>query len=79
MRVIDNRDTVFTPNMLMLGCEVFHPVDIIYCVSQQNKSTDTPPEYVNKLMEIMGRSHCIAHETLKSNLRRQKRAYDMKL
>ena len=79
MRAMVNRDTGFTPNMLMLGHVVFRPVDIMYGVSQQNKSFDTPPEYVKKLSEIMRRSHHIARETLKSNLRRQKRTYDKKL
>ena len=49
MRAMVNRDTGFTPNMFMLGREVFRPVDIMYRVSQQNKSTDTPPEYVKKV------------------------------
>ena len=79
MRVMVNRDIGFTPNMYMLGQEVFHPVDIMYGVSQQNKSTDTPPEYVKKLMEIVRRFHRIARETLKSNLRQQKRTYDTKI
>ena len=79
MRAMVNRDTGFTPNMLMLGREAFRQVDIMYGVSQQNKSTDTPPEYVKKLLEIMRRSHCIARETLKSNLWHQKRTYDTKL
>ena len=79
MRAMVNRDTGFTPNMLMLGHEVFHPVDIMYGVSIQYKSTDTPLEYVKKLMDIMRRSHRIARENLKSNLRRQKRTYDTKL
>ena len=79
MRAMVNRDTGFTPNMLMLGREVICPVDIMYGVSLQNKSLDTPPEYVKKLSELMRRSHHIARETLKSNLRRQKRTYDTKL
>ena len=73
-----NRSTGFTPNMLMLGREVFIP-EVLLGVAQANKKGLAEPAYVQALRENLQRAHTTARETLRSSQAVQKRYYDLKL
>ena len=79
MRAMVNRDTGFSPNMLMLGREVYRPVDLLYDIPRVNTKNETPPEFVKRLDCKIRTSHAVARKTLKCNLQRQKKTYDLRI
>ncbi len=72
------RNTGFTPNLLMLGREVSTPIDIMLG-TMQCINADFTSEYVRKLADAMSESHKLARETLRAAQLRQKKDYDTKL
>ena len=72
-----NRNTGFTPNMMMLGREVMGPVDLLF--GNCDDKLDSSAEYVIKLKDILGQVHTLAREHLESSQLTQKRDYDLKL
>ena len=48
-----NRSTGFTPNKLMLGREVFKPVDLIYGLAKQNQKTEQVSDFVKRVEQQM--------------------------
>ncbi len=60
-----NRQTGFTPNMLMLGREVTQPVDLN--VPSVGKKVPRPPDqYVAELETMMMKAHQVARDNLKN-------------
>ncbi len=53
IRATVNRDTGFTPNMMVLGREVNMPLDIFFGVSSSNLKVSNPPEYVRRLLSTL--------------------------
>lgn len=79
IRSTENRNTGYTPNMLMLGREIQLPVDVMTCVSIFNKQLKEPSEYVENLKNTLQDVHQIVRENIQSAQFRQKRDYDVKL
>ena len=77
MRAMVNRDTAFSTNMLMLGREVYRPVDLLYDIPRVNTMNESPPEFVKRLDSKIQTSHAVARKMLKCNLQRQKKTYDL--
>ena len=72
-----NKQTGFTPNMLMLGREVTSPTELIF-PGVKPKEIDTE-SYVYKLQESMKDAFEIARDTLKTNTKYMKRHHDKKI
>ena len=70
-----NRNTGFSANKLMLGREVNTPVELMFPGAPKNQQP--VEEFVNKLEEVMLLSHEIARKTLKVELKRAKKHYDL--
>ena len=72
-----NRNTGFTPNLMMLGREVMLPVDLM--IGNLEQKYDCAAEYVVKLRNMLKQVHTLARENLLASQMRQKRDYDLKL
>ena len=79
IRSTENRNTGYTPNMLMLGREIQLPVDLMTGVSIVNKQLKEPSDYVKSLKNTLEDVHQIVRENIQSAQFRQKRDYDVKL
>ena len=71
------RQTGFTPNMLMLGREVIQPVDLMFKPPGGDKVL-SPIAWVEKLTASLDKAHTIARERLQGKQHYQKRYYDLK-
>ena len=77
IRATVNRQTGFTPNLMMLGREVNQPIDILLgTITEQGKREI--PDYVKSLAESLQEVHRIARDNLRMAQRRQKRDYDLR-
>ena len=66
-----------TPNLMMLGKEVYLPLDVCFHPDTMPESVDTPStDYVTELRDNLQNVHEHAREQLQSAMRRQKRHYD---
>ncbi|CAC5383703.1 unnamed protein product [Mytilus coruscus] len=61
IRATENRQTGFTPNVMMLGREVFHPIDLMLRTSRD--TAKDPPEYIKQLTETLYQVHELARVT----------------
>ena len=75
IRSVPNRQTGFTPNMMMLGREVRHPADLLYPSDSPEESH--PSEFVQKLRERFLSAHALVRERLQGTQQRQKDYYDI--
>ena len=73
-----NRQTGFTPNRMMLGREVFQPIDLSLGTPRNNTSKYMPVEWVQQLISSLNDCHQLVRERLKSTQERQKRYYDIR-
>ncbi|CAC5372596.1 unnamed protein product [Mytilus coruscus] len=69
-----------TPNMMMLGRNIFLPMEAVIPrpdgpIESASPETD---KYVNELQDAMSKSHALARKHLKQNSEYQKRYYDLK-
>ena len=64
LRSTRNRQTGYTPNMLLHGREIALPIDVKLGVPEQNLANETPHEYVKHLTEVLPK----IHETVRSKL-----------
>ena len=71
-----NRGTGFTPNKLMLGREVYQPLELVCGVEREEKPVY---EYIQQLERDMSDAHITARKALKSGQCRQKRDYDVNI
>ena len=74
-----NRNTGFTPNMMMLGREILKPADIIFNLVGNKQAAVGELEYVKKLRKTLERVHEIERKNLQAVQKRQKRTYDLKM
>lgn len=79
LRATLNRQTGFTPNMMMLGREVTQPVDVLMGTAAANTKGLGPASYVEQLRKTLGEAHAQARGTLHAAQAIQKRDYDLKL
>ena len=71
-----NRSTGFTPNMMMLGREVFLPDSLQFGLEVPVAGSKS--EYVAKLRSILTKVHNLARESLATAQMHQKRDYDLR-
>ena len=72
-----NRQTGFTPNLMMLGREVMLPVHLL--IGEIETQGLAPAEYVKRLRSVLRNVHTLARDKLESSQCRQKRDYDLRL
>ena len=77
-RATPHESTGETPNMLMLGREVFLPLDLMTRVASDMDEGDIQSDYAYQLREGMRFAHDRAREHLRNSTRRQKKYYDQK-
>lgn len=77
VRSTRNRQTGFTPNLMMLGREVFQPVDVLFGMAKVQSEEKEVPQYILDLVETMNMAHSIARDNLDTAQERQKRTYDL--
>ena len=73
-----NSSTGFTPNMLMLGREVYQPQDIWLGVAERRQGGKEPLEHVQDLEKSLDEVHEMARQHLKAAQHRQKRLHDLR-
>ena len=73
-----NRQTGFSPNFLMLGREVLHPIDFMLNPGGEEERR-TPGTYAARHQEAMRIAHREVRQKLQQSQRRQKRDYDLRL
>jgi hypothetical protein len=71
-----NRQTKFTPNLLMLGGEVTQPIDLILGTTDLNNPGKEIPEYLSDLRTNISECHEIARDNICNSQKRQKHYYD---
>ena len=71
IRAMPNRSTGFSPNLMMLGREVFGPKDLLFRLYDQEGDQE-PLAYVKKLLDILSRTHETARQHLKVAQEKQK-------
>jgi hypothetical protein len=79
IRAMEHRSTGYSANMMMLGTEVLQPIDILFRSAGEQFRNENPAEYVKHLRETLREVHELAAEKLRTQLRYQKRTYDLKL
>ncbi|XP_053388273.1 uncharacterized protein LOC128551439 [Mercenaria mercenaria] len=79
LRASVNRHTGFTPNMLMLGREVYMPADLVFPTIEKEQEEADYTDYVGQLEQGIKTAHETARKILKSNVEVMKRNYDVKL
>jgi len=78
IRSAKNPQTGFSPNLLMLGREVFQPVDIMFGNVALNTERFDHSDYLKELAQTLHQVHSLARETLKTSQDIQKKTYDLK-
>ncbi len=79
IRSMVNRQTGFTPNMMMLGREVLQPVDLLLGTPEGQRPISTPAPYLQRLVDRLRHIHNMARSHLRTTQVRQKRDYDLRL
>ncbi|XP_038062372.1 uncharacterized protein LOC119732841 [Patiria miniata] len=77
-RSTPHESTGETPNMLMLGRELYLPLDLTTRVTAKDGEVSEETDYALQLREDMQLAHERAREVLKCSARRQKKCYDQK-
>ena len=77
IRASKSVQTGFTPNLMILGREVFQPLDLILGTPKLSCEKREVSQYIKELMETLKIAHDIARENLKTTQERQKRTYDL--
>ena len=76
MRSAVNRNTGMTPNMMMLGREINTPMELT--IPGKDSDPKSPEEYCTKLQTSLQKTHEIARDCLKTQLKRAKSDHDVK-
>ena len=76
LRSCKNRGTGISPNMMMLGRECYLPGDLTFPL--KGEKFDSPDEFVQKLADKLKSAHESARVTLKTQLKKEKRNYDLR-
>ena len=74
MRATVNRSTGFTPNKLMLGREVSHPLQLMTGVTTPTQPLD---EYVEGVRQALEQAHALARDSLGERQMRQRQDYQI--
>ena len=76
---MEHRATGFSANMMMLGMEVFKPIDILMRTAGEHYRDENPAGYVQHLRKVLREVHDLAAKKLRTQLKYQQRNYDLKL
>ena len=76
---MEHRATGYSANMMMLGMEVFQPIDILMRTAGEHFRDENPAGYVQHLRQVLRDVHSLASKKLRTQLNCQKRYYDLKL
>ena len=69
---MEHRSTGFSANMMMLGMEVFQPIDILMCTAGTHYHNEDPAGYVQHLHKTLHDVHALASAKLRAQLKYQK-------
>ena len=75
---MEHRATGYSANMMMLGMEVFQPIDILMWTAGEHFRDENPARYVQHLHQVLKDVHTLASKKLRTQLNYQKRYYDLK-
>ena len=75
IRCTVNRNTGYTPNMMMFGREVTQPLELMTGITVGEQSAS---EFVSDIQTQLAEAHTRARSTLKEAQRRQKHEYDIR-
>ena len=76
---MQHKSTGFSVNIMMLGMEMFQPVNILFCTVNEEFRYKNPAGYVQHLCKTVGKVHEVSSMHLNRQLRYQKHLYDLKL
>ena len=76
---MEHRATGYSANMMMLGMEVFQPIDILMRTAGEHFRDENPAGYVQHLRQVLQDVHRMASQKLRTQLNYQKRQYDLRL
>ena len=79
IRSMEHRSTGYSANMMMLGMEVFQPIDILMRTAGEHFRDENPAGYVQHLRQVLQDVHRMASQKLRTQLNYQKRQYDLRL
>ena len=79
IRSMEHRGTGYSANMMMLGMDVFQPIDILFHTQGDHFKDENPAGYVGHVRATLKEVHALATKHLRSMLRYQKRYYDLRL
>ena len=79
IRSMEHRSTGYSANMMMLGKEVFQPIDILMRTAGEHFRDENPAGYVKHLRQVLRDVHNLASQKLRTQLNYQKRQYDLRL
>ena len=74
IRSLPNRQTGFTPNMMMFGREVSQPVELMFGSTVHEGTSE--PEYLCDLRHRLQKVHALARDKIKESQKCQKKYYD---
>ena len=75
IRTLPSRQTGFTPNMLMLGREVSHPVGLVF--GDPDQRMEEEPDYAQRLRSRLIKVHAMAGQKIGVAQEIQKKYYDL--
>ena len=76
---MEHRATGYSANMMMLGMEVFQPIDILMRTAREHFRDEDPAGYVQHLSQVLRDVHTLDSKKLQTQLNYQKRYYNLKL
>ena len=76
---MEHRAAGYSADMMMLGMEVFQPIDILMRTAGEHFRDEDPAGYVKHLCQVLRDIHTLASKKLQKQLNYQKRYYDLKL
>ena len=76
---MEYRSTGYSANMMMLGMEVFQPIDILMRTAGEHFRDENPAGYVQHLRQVLQDVHRMASQKLRTQLNYQKCQYDLRL
>ena len=79
IRSMEHRATGYSANMMMLGMEVFQPIDILMRTAGEHFHDEDPGGYVQHLCQVLRDVHSLASKKQRTQLNYQKHYYDLKL
>ena len=79
IRATPHRQTGFTPNMLMLGREVWSPIDLTFRPCLDKVKDRTAAEFLKDLRDTLVSIHEITRENLSQSQQYEKKRYDLLL